>query len=93
MRAGFNLEWIELGPADLLYSRVRGRDSCNQQASGKRLSPPPHTEAPGSVCAAVARLVQRLLLSLLRACPQPAQRGSSGGCGMVVAERVPRVSH
>ena len=89
----------ERGKARLIFeepglgSKVAGRlgpgllqpiDSC------KWLSPPPHSEATGSVRAKVKSLVQRLLPSLLCARPQPAQWRSCGEYRpMVAGDRSP----
>lgn len=50
-------------------------------------TPAPHPEATGSVCAAVAGLVQCLLPPLCCACRQPAHGGSSGEYGRMVPRR------
>ena len=87
----FTSEEMRLSRRRVSPKGVWGWDSGRQQALCKWLSPPPHPETPGSVCAAVARLVQRLFPSLRRARPQPAQRGSSGEGGRPADGGLPTV--
>lgn len=73
-------------PGGRTHSREAGGVCLQPRGPCKGLSLPPHSEATGSVRAAIASLVQCLLPSLRCALPQPAQWGSSGEYGAVVAE-------